>query len=663
MLRAWLLCILVTSATAAAPPLSFRIDEGQNINSFVREGDVAAHVLLRSGNEPRILVAFPAGNSGVGLWFAKTAAPVTWNLLTPPKPVTQFDQQHRALHGVEFEASVNVDKLDPSQAVLSSIRVLRDYELRRTAPAEVLTSPEVGPRAVSWRRNRLDGAAGYLLSITAEDATDFTDSRFTSSSGAIRLRIRALTGEVPLTPLVRTWLPAAAPDARARNVLSFLAYREKLLAGSWRFDTYFGRDTEMSALLLAPVLTPDAVESAISSVLDRLAPDGEVAHEEDIGEFAVLRNAREGRGRVATPIYDYGMIDDDFMLAPLAARWLLADARGRARARAFLEGKGASGETRGAALARNLAWVVARTAAFAREPTANHLVGVKPGRRTGDWRDSEDGLGGGRYAYDVNAALVPAALDAISSLVSSGILTNFLTQEQATALGQAADQASVWTEKSHALFDVDIPAARVHAAVESYAKELEVDPNRALGSVGEIPTSLHALSLDDGGEPIPILNSDEGFRLLFTKPSPAELERCLNAILRPFPAGLMTDAGLLVANPVLAAHDLRAKFDRFAYHGTVVWSWQQALFAAGIDRQLERADLPESSRTRLQKARDDLWTVIKNNQRLRTSELWSWNYVNGHYQAEPFGRPGADVDESNAAQLWSTVYLGLEPPR
>ena len=114
----------------------------------------------------------------------------------------------------------------------------------------------------------------------------------------------------------------AGDDVRARNALAFLSYQDKFLAGSWRFNTYFGRDTLISALLLAPVLEPQAMESAIASVLDRLAPNGEVAHEEDIGEFAVLRNAREGRGRVATPVYDYGMVDDDFLLAPLAARWL-----------------------------------------------------------------------------------------------------------------------------------------------------------------------------------------------------------------------------------------------------------------------------------------------------------------------------------------------------
>ena len=40
------------------------------------------------------------------------------------------------------------------------------------------------------------------------------------------------------------------------------------------------------------------------------------------GEFAVLRHAREGGGRSDAPIHDYGMIDDDFLLAPLAMRWL-----------------------------------------------------------------------------------------------------------------------------------------------------------------------------------------------------------------------------------------------------------------------------------------------------------------------------------------------------
>ena len=88
--------------------------------------------------------------------------------------------------------------------------------------------------------------------------------------------------------------------------------------------------------------------------------------------------------------------------------------RGR---RGFLAGKrGRAANRHGAALARNLCWVVERAAPFAEDPRALNLVGIKAGRMTGNWRDSEQGLGKGRYAYDVNAALVPAALDAAARL-------------------------------------------------------------------------------------------------------------------------------------------------------------------------------------------------------------------------------------------------------
>ena len=45
-----------------------------------------------------------------------------------------------------------------------------------------------------------------------------------------------------------------------------------------------------------------------------------------------------------------------------------------------------------------------------------NLISLGKGQPVGQWRDSNDGLGGGRYPYDVNTALMPAALRAISSL-------------------------------------------------------------------------------------------------------------------------------------------------------------------------------------------------------------------------------------------------------
>ncbi len=356
------------------------------------------------------------------------------------------------------------------------------------------------------------------------------------------------------------------------------------------------------------------------------------------------------------------MVDDDFMLAPLAARWLLDDERGRARAATFLDAKNADGVAHGAALVRNLAWVVERADEFADAPRAVNLVGIKAGRTTGNWRDSEAGLGAGRYAYDVNAALVPAALDSAARLLDSRLLDAYLDANQRSTLERAENRARVWSKNAPALFAVDVSAAEARADIAAYAGLVGLDGAKAQLALGDTPLKFHALSLDERGQPIPILNSDEGFRLLFTDPAPEELERCLVAILRPFPAGLVTDVGIVVANPALAGADLQRNFDRNAYHGTVVWSWQQALLAAGIERQLRRKDLPENSRALLLRARATTWAAIDRSKELRTSELWSWSYANGQYRIEPFGRSGADADESNAAQLWSTVYLGLTPP-
>jgi hypothetical protein len=119
----------------------------------------------------------------------------------------------------------------------------------------------------------------------------------------------------------------------------------------------------------------------------------------------------------------------------------------------------------------------------------------------------------------------------------------------------------------------------------------------------------------------------------------------------------MTPVGLLVANPVFADRETQARFTSADYHGTVIWSWQQAVLAAGLDRQLARDDLPATVRSRIAAARSQLWSVIDATEALRTSELWSWSHADGAYRAVAFGQQGKHVDESNAAQLWSTVFL------
>jgi hypothetical protein len=313
-------------------------------------------------------------------------------------------------------------------------------------------------------------------------------------------------------------------------------------------------------------------------------------------------------------------------------------------------------------LIRNLRLVATSAANFTADPRYSNLISLKPGHKTGQWRDSEDGIGGGRFPYDVNAVLVPAALEATARLLASGLLDPFIAPADRELLNKTAGAARIWRERAPGLFNTTIDNERARAAVNSYARQIGVPAADALASLGGNPVSFHAISLDASGRPVPIVNSDETFALLFAMPEPATLERDVQSVIRPFPLGLLTGAGMVVANPVFAENTLQARFTNHAYHGTVVWSWQQALFASGLERQLGRADLPEPVRQHLLSAQQSLWRAIQATQSVRSSELWSWRFEAGHYTVAPFGASGTDVDESNAAQLWSSVYLAVRAP-
>jgi hypothetical protein len=650
--------------------LSFDVEEGLNLNSFLRDGPVAAHLLLRSGSDPRILVAFPAGNSGVGLWFSHGTEPVIWTLLGRPQPLIVKDAQGRPLYGLTVEASATGAKgLSIKQAVLSSVRVLRDYQALGTFPAEVATRPTIQNSTITWARDRLDGAAGYRLSIEITHGALEADHFTAGSDGRIALKLIAASGEPPLTPLSGEDLlnSRAEADATARNALTFLSYQEKFLAGSWRFNTYFGRDTLMSVRLLMPALTPKAVEAGLGAVLTRLSPQGEVAHEEDIGEFAILDHMRAAQSKSDAPTFDYKMIDSTFMLAPVAAAWLLDDERGRSRAAEFLarmDGRaGEKPQLLGADLAGNLRFVLHAAAKFADDPRAPNLIVLKQGSSVGQWRDSNDGLGGGRFAYDVNAVFVPAALEAAGRFFAGGLLDPYLSTDDRAVFSRAKTMARIWRANAGSLFDVSVPSATARRDITDYAAALNISSDAALRSVGNSPVGFHALSLNIDTSPIPIVHSDEGFEMLFGTPSPAALRLAVTALMRPFPAGLLTDVGVVVANPVYANSEIKAQLTKNAYHGTVIWSWQQAVLAAGLQRQLRRKDLRPSLTKLLHTAEARLWGAIRSAHTLRNSELWSWTFAGGHFHIAPFGANAADADESNAAQLWSTVYLAIPDAR
>src|SRR3569833_1095993 len=482
--------------------------------SFLRAVGGAAHLVARSGLDPRILVVFPAGNSGVGLWFAHTSHSITWKVLVRPRALVERDAKGRLLYGIVTKARIAGGDLVVKQAVLSSVRVLRNYQTAGTVPPEVIVTSSQTDSTLTWARDRLDGAAGYRLSLEVTRGALEGDSIKADRDGRIEITLIALSGGTPLTPLPEDKLLDARgrPDQQSRNTLTFLSYREKFLAGSWRFDTYFGRDTLMSLDLLMPALTTEAVEAGLNSVLARLSPKGEVAHEEDIGEYAIIDHLRTDGSRSDEPIYNYNMVDGDFMLAAVARSWMLDDERGRSRAAAFLaRGDGSSGarkHTAGADLVSNLRLVMRSGLAFGHDPRVQNLIALKDGFQAGEWRDSAEGLGRGRYSYDVNAVLVPAAMEAAARLYTSGLLDPYVNAEDRSLLTRAGALAQLWREKAPGYFDVKESNETARKAVRAYAAALHVPAGPTLTSLGDEPLEIQTHAKKTEGTQDAGMNSD-----------------------------------------------------------------------------------------------------------------------------------------------------------
>ena len=237
--------------------------------------------------------------------------------------------------------------------------------------------------------------------------------------------------------------------------LLFLSYKDAFLAGSWRFLTYFGRDTMMTVMLLGEVISKEGYEAGMESILDRLSPDGSVAHEDNSwwqaeGERVckINRLISEGKRKEAEEIlerlydenYDYKMVDDDFMFPVMLLNYLKRSDMDPA----FMSKKSYSSvldkhTDNKIAIMKNFNKVLEKALPYFkayknfteenypdgdfREKEENiiakNLIRIHKGEMTGDWRDSNTGLGLGVYPGNVNLYLVPAALKAIYAVLKN----------------------------------------------------------------------------------------------------------------------------------------------------------------------------------------------------------------------------------------------------
>jgi len=550
-------------------------------------------------------------------------------------------------------------------------------ELRSRLAPTMRTRRSDSTWIVRIERPALDGRSHLAIELLGNPrestarASERTVSIRARSGSEVHLTIRVTTDGTPLMPLARDEIFSApflsfldqvkASDTAnsyrrlEREVagVELLSSNEKLMAGLPTFATYFGRDGLMTALMMRSIWTPVMSERVIGSVLGKLAPTGDVSHEEALGEQAIrehadeynahliayfrlarkgdragadsnLAAAREILRELRRVRENYHMMDDEFQLPVLEALYLADTTVPAERKRAFLLATASNGESHLALMLREMALVATETRAFAQNPTATNLVSFVRHDSThwqsASWRDSDVGYANGRFAMDINAIWAPRALRAIASTLTSLRALGFTRQSldsvtpeiarsplgtwlgDSTSLHLAIDR---W-QGARRLFTVALGPREIQRHVRAKLASLPAGERRyweaAVRQAHASGDSLVflALALDSQGSPIPVVNTDLATDLFLRDHAvrtakgggtPGDVLQEIEPFVREYPVGLFVKGlGPVVANDAYATPAVWREFERELYHSPrVAWGREVNLFLLGTAGQISAA--------------------------------------------------------------------------
>jgi len=390
-------------------------------------------------------------------------------------------------------------------------------------------------------------------------------------------------------------------------------------------------------------------EFVMGAALAKLAPNGEVSHEEALGGQAIRENTAEFlRTRDSTLLRDlqktrenYWMVDDDFQL-PVVAGHYFANARvPDARKRAFVR-------RWGAALRKNLEYVMHQAAPYAHDPIPTNLVSFKRDPdgycHPGSWRDSRVGYAGGCFAFDVNVVWVPRALRGIIAIDSA---LRALGEPGIDHAEMVPAGAGIWDQASRHFMVALAPAevaARVGAKIGSLPPDEANYWGAGLARSGVPSDTLRfpAVSLDSAGNPIPVMSTDPAMWLLLQRQDSAREAELLRPFLLPYPVGLFIDGvGLAVANDAYAPPAVWQMFEHDLYHSPrVVWGREVNMLLAALATR-HRPGAVDSVRTAVARSG------------LQYAELWSYKFEGGALRPIRYGS-ASDV------QLWTLTDLAVQ---
>lgn len=296
-----------------SPPTTLYLSDPPYENYFFADCHIAAHAVVLSPLPesnltiigPRLLVAWPGGNSGVCAFFEPqngvngTLSIQLINSTTGQPLLPVYEEAPRpgfprvGVRGtIRFNSSASL-----AVPILGSVRTIRDFSegpsllVPKIQDSIKATARPDGGAVLSrlWLDNVTTVELGFVPVASSETAAVNVDHR-TLKFEAGDYQFYAAYNYPQLDRLNESTvlnsasqeLISSQPDTVTS--LSFLSYSDKLLAGTWRFLTYFGRDSMIAALLLQPVISDTAMEAVIGAVLERInSTSGTVAHEETIG--------------------------------------------------------------------------------------------------------------------------------------------------------------------------------------------------------------------------------------------------------------------------------------------------------------------------------------------------------------------------------------------
>ncbi len=308
---------LMTPETSScrSDPTALHLSSPPYENYFYSDCHSASQVVVTSPTPesnlsiigPRVIVAWPAGNSGIAAYFQPESG-INGTLgiqlvnSTSGSPLSGIYDESKSSNStigistqIEFNSSAVL-----SVAILGSIRTIRDFVEGPSLLYPVIqnaTNFSAIQGGVEITRLWLDNITTTTLSfISSNQAISLNNRTVIFPAGAYTMNVSfdypqltQLSSKDVLSPASGDLITQSPMQTTS---LSFLSYTTKLTAGAWRFLTYFGRDSMISALLLQPVLSEGkggAIEAVIAGVLERVnRTDGSVCHEETIGYVSTI---------------------------------------------------------------------------------------------------------------------------------------------------------------------------------------------------------------------------------------------------------------------------------------------------------------------------------------------------------------------------------------